>query len=90
MADPRLANLPWPFVAVDEDPFMGIEIAPNEIVYVVLGGTYRLLHRAFIEAQSELDHLREQYDILAAAATEQVKAAQQVADIWRHYGHQLG
>ena len=46
MSDPRKIGLPWPFVAVDEDPYVGVEIAPNEIVYVVLAGTYRELQQA--------------------------------------------
>lgn len=74
MSDPRKSNLPWPFVYVDEPGYFGVEIAPNEIVYVVLAGDHRKLQADYLE-------LRE-------AAEETVKASNQLLDVWEHYGRQ--
>jgi hypothetical protein len=49
-----------------------VEIAPNEWVRVVLAGDYNLLLE---------EHLK-----LRAAARDQIEAAQEVLDVWRHYG----
>ena len=35
MSDPRDIGLGWPFVALDEDPFVGVEIAPNSELILV-------------------------------------------------------
>ena len=78
MADPRNCNLPWPFVAVDENPFMGVEIAPNEIVYVVLGGTYRLLLKAHEELLREHSNLR-------VAAQAQLEASNEMLAAWEKF-----
>ena len=80
MADPRDIGLPWPFVAVDEDPFVGVEIAPNEIVLVALAGTFRDLVHKFSVLDGEYKELRQ-------AAEEQVKATNDLLDVWGHYGH---
>ena len=59
MIDPRRIGLPWPFVAVDEEPYIGVEIAPNEIVYVVLAGTYRELREAAEEQVTAANEFRD-------------------------------
>ena len=64
----RELGLAWPFVPVDEDPYVGIEVAPNEVVWVVLGGSYRALLK-------EYQVVTNQYTILHKAAQEQVEAA---------------
>ena len=46
--------------------------SPNEWVRVVLAGDYNLLLE---------EHLK-----LRAAARDQIEAAQEVLDVWRHYG----
>ena len=79
MSDPRKSGLGWPFVAVDETPFVGVEIAPNEIVYVVLAGDYRKLANAHQQLLAEHSQLR-------TAALEQLKAANDFLDVWGHYG----
>lgn len=76
MSDPRKQNLPWPFVAVDEPGFFGVEIAPNEIVYVVLAGDHRSLIR-------EHNELLQEHQKLTLAAYEQLKAAQNVIEAFR-------
>ena len=73
MSDPRKHVLPWPFVKVDEPPFCGVEIAPNEIVYVVLAGDYR--------------DLLADYEKLRQAAVEQIEAARHLVDVWQHFGN---
>lgn len=73
MSDPRKHGLPWPFVHVDEPGFLGVEIAPNEIVYVVLAGDFR--------------QLVADYDKLRRAAVEQIEAAQHLVDVWQHFGN---
>ncbi len=64
-------GLPWPF-RPDEEPFHFVEIAPNEWIRVVLAGDYLNLLE---------EHLK-----LQAAARQQIAAAQEVIDVWRHYG----
>lgn len=72
MSDPRKHGLPWPFVHVDEPGYFGVEIAPNEIVVVVLAGDHR--------------KVLADYDKLRQAAVEQIEAAQHLVDVWRHFG----
>ena len=75
MSDPRDSGLGWPFVPVDEKPFMGVEIAPNEIVYVVLGGDYRKLYQAY-------EDLRIEHNQLIEAAEEQVRATNHLLNMY--------
>jgi hypothetical protein len=58
---------------------LNVEIEPGEYVTVVLAGDYKNLIAEYLQ-------LRDQYQRLSEAATEQVKAAQAVVDVWRHYG----
>jgi hypothetical protein len=66
-----MSDLPWPF-RPDKEPYHFVEIAPNEWIRVVLAGDYNLLLE---------EHLK-----LRAAARDQIEAAQEVLDVWRHYG----
>lgn len=75
----RDLGLSWPFVPVDEDPYVGIEIAPNEVVYVVLAGSYRVL-------LEEYRIVTNQYAVLHQAAQEQVAAAVKLVEQLRHRG----
>ena len=75
MSDPRDIGLGWPFVPVDEAPFVGVEIATNEIVLVALAGTYRNLAKAYEE-------LRQQHNRLIEAAEEQVAATNRLLNAW--------
>lgn len=79
MADPRDMNLPWPFRPCDDDPYLNVEIAPNEWVRVVLAGDYQRLEAAHYQLLLEHDRLRE-------AAHAQVEAANAAIDLWQHYG----
>lgn len=79
MSDPRSCGLGWPFKPVDEDPFVGVEVAPNEIVYVALAGDYRALAKAHADLLVEHERLR-------TAAQEQMQAAYDFLDVWKHYG----
>ena len=74
MPDPgqRTDGLPWPF-RPDKDPYHFVEIAPNEWIRVVLAGDY--------------NQLLEDYLRLQAAARDQIEAANEVIDVWKHYGH---
>lgn len=73
------SQLPWPFKPGDVEPYLNVEIAPNEYVTIVLAGDYKNLVAEYLQ-------LRDEYQRLSQAATEQVKAAQAVVDVWRHYG----
>ena len=75
MSDPRDIGLGWPFIPLDEDPFVGVEIAPNEIVYVVLAGTYRNLATAY-------EQLRQQHNRVVEAAEEQIAATNRLLSAW--------
>ncbi len=76
-------NLPWPFKPGDVHPYLNVEIAPGEYVTVVLAGDYKNLIAEYLQ-------LRDEYQRLSEAATEQVKAAQAVVDVWKHYGGHEG
>ena len=71
-------DLPWPFKPGEIDPYLNVEIAPNEYVTVVLAGDYKNL-------LSEYLALRDDYQRLSHAAAEQIKAAQELVDVWKHY-----
>ena len=75
MIDPGqlVGDLPWPFRPCDHEPFHYVEIAPNEWIMVALASDYMTLLRDYLQ--------------LRAAAEAQVKAAEQVVDVWEHYGH---
>ena len=75
MSDPRDIGLGWPFVPVDEAPFVGVEIAPNEIVLVALAGTYRNLATAY-------EQLRQQHNRVVEAAEEQIAATNRLLSAW--------
>ena len=75
MSDPRDIGLGWPFVQVDEEPFVGVEIAPNEIVLVALAGTYRNLATAY-------EQLRQQHNRVVEAAEEQIAATNRLLSAW--------
>jgi len=79
MADPQDMNLPWPFRPCDDDPYLNVEIAPNEWVRVVLAGTYRQLQAAHCELLVVHERLRE-------AAEAQVEAANAAINLWQFYG----
>jgi hypothetical protein len=71
--------LPWPFKPGDVSPYLNVEIAPGEYVTVVLAGDYKNLIAEYLQ-------LRDEHQRVTTAAYEQLKAAQDVIDVWRHYG----
>lgn len=79
MADPRDFELPWPFRPCDDEPYLNVEIAPNEWVRVVLAGAYNQLQAAHYELMIEHERLRE-------AAMAQVEAANAAINLWHFYG----
>lgn len=81
MSDPRDLNLPWPFRPCDDEPYLNVEIAPNEWVRVVLAGTYDHLQSAHYQLMLEHDRLRE-------AAQAQIEAANAAINLWHFYGRQ--
>ena len=81
MADPRDLSLPWPFRPCDDEPYLNVEIAPNEWVRVVLAGEYKQLEAAYVELCITHERLRE-------AAQAQVEAANAAINLWQFYGRQ--
>ena len=81
MSDPRDFNLPWPFRPCDDEPYLNVEIAPNEWVRVVLAGEYKQLEAAYVELCITHERLRE-------AAQAQVEAANAAINLWQYYGRQ--
>lgn len=79
MADPRDMNLPWPFRPCDRDPYINVEIAPNEWVRVVLAGTFDQLESSHYQLMIEHQRLRE-------AAQAQIEAANAAINLWHQYG----
>ena len=79
MAKPPL-NVGWPMVPVLEDPYVGVEIGPNEIVHVVMRVRYDELVKT--SEQLWIEHAR-----LREAAQAQIEAANAAIDLWKHYGH---
>ena len=75
-------NLPWPFKPGEIEPYLNVEIAPNEYVTVVLAGDYKNLIAEYLQ-------LRDDYQRLHQAATEVETAAKHVKDVWAHYGRYL-
>jgi len=85
-----MSELPWPFRPCDEYPYAFVEIAPNEWVKVVLAGEYEKLLDAYAKSRQEYRDLEQTHEQLSQAAYEQIKAAQVVIDVWKHYGGQNG
>jgi hypothetical protein len=71
--------LPWPFKPGDVFPYLNVEIAPGEYVTVVLAGDYKNLIAEYLQ-------LRDEHQRVTTAAYEQIKAAEHLVDVWRHYG----
>lgn len=78
MSRPPL-NVGWPMVPVAEDPYVGVEIAPNEIVYVVMRANYDRLLEAHQQLLVEHENLRQ-------AALDQMQAAHDFLDVWKNLG----
>ena len=81
MSDPRDFNLPWPFRPCDDEPYLNVEIAPNEWVRVVLAHEYIQLEAAYLELCITHKRLRE-------AAQAQVEAANAAINLWNFYGRE--
>jgi hypothetical protein len=73
-------QLPWPFKPGDVHPYLNVEIAPGEYVTVVLAGDYKQLIAEYLQ-------LRDEHARVTTAAYEQIKAAEELIDVWRAYGH---
>ena len=70
--------LPWPFKPADVHPYLNVEIAPGELVQIVLAADYKNLIAEYLQ-------LRDQYERLEKAARQQIEAAQDVVNVWKHF-----